>query len=244
MSNIFADRTYWIVGASEGLGAALADKLSNEGANVVLSARSADKLKAVASKIGVARTIALDVTDATSVQDAIQQAEDIDGVIYCVGQYHPMKTQDWDLDKSLQVIDANYLGAVRLFAGVAPEFLRRGHGHIVVIGSLAGFHGLPSAIGYSSSKGAVMQLCENMYMDAHGTDVKVQQINPGYIETRLSVKNDFSMPQIMTAQLAADRVLKAMTGSRFRTSFPAPFAWLFTVGRLLPSRLYRWVFSR
>ena len=87
MSSMFAGRTYWIVGASEGLGAALADKLSNEGADVVLSARSADKLNAVALIIGAARTIAMDVTDTSSVQDAIHQSGDVDGVIYCVGQY-------------------------------------------------------------------------------------------------------------------------------------------------------------
>ena len=241
---MLSGRTYWVIGASEGLGAALALQLSQNGADLVLSARSIEKLKDVASAVGNARTIQMDVTDSVSVQEAIEQAGDIEGVIYCVGQYHPMKTHDWDLDKSLRVIDANYLGAVRVFAGIAPNFMRRGHGHIVVIGSLAGFHGLPGAIGYSSSKGAVMQLCENMFMDAKGTDVKVQQINPGYIETRLSVKNDFAMPQIMTTDEAASRILKAMKRNRFRSSFPAPFSWLFTVGRLLPPQLYRWVFSR
>jgi NADP-dependent 3-hydroxy acid dehydrogenase YdfG len=161
-------KTYWVVGASEGLGAELARQLDGLGATLVISARSAQKLGALAKELSDATPIAMDVTDNASVTNAIETAGDVDGVIYCVGQYTPMKTKDWDLETSLGVIDANYLGAVRLFAGVAPALFKRRTGHIVVIGSLAGFHGLPGAIGYSSSKGALMQLCENMFMDAYG----------------------------------------------------------------------------
>ena len=147
-------KTYWVVGASEGLGAELARQLDGLGATLVISARSAEKLGALAKELSDATPIAMDVTDNASVTNAIETAGDVDGVVYCVGQYTPMKTKDWDIDASLRVIDANYLGAVRLFAGVAPALFKRGTGHIVVIGSLAGFHGLPGAIGYSSSKGA------------------------------------------------------------------------------------------
>ena len=243
MTNAFAGKSYWLVGASHGLGAELARQLHHAGANLILSARNADKLGDLADELQGARAVPLDVTDDASVGTAITKVGAVHGVIYCVGQYEPMSAKDWDIDNSLQIIDANFLGAVRVLGAVVPDMLRRGNGHVVVIGSLAGFHGLPGAIGYSASKGAVMQLCENIFMDAHGTNVKVQQINPGYIQTRLAEKNDFKMPSIMTPERAAERVARAMAGNRFRTVFPKPFAWLFTIGRLLPSRIFRAIFA-
>jgi short-subunit dehydrogenase len=66
----------------------------------------------------------------------------------------------------------------------------------------------------------------------------VQLVNPGFIETRLTAKNHFGMPQIQTPEAAAARTLRAIEGGRFRTSFPAPFAWIFTLGRFLPRGLF------
>ena len=242
MTQPFKGKTYWIVGASTGLGASLARQLRQEGAKLILSARNEEQLKILADQLGNSKVEPLDVTQGNSVTQAMDNIDYVDGVIYCVGQYQPMRTQDWDLEASLAIIDANYLGAVRRFSHVARECFERGYGHIVVIGSLAGFHGLPGAIGYSSSKGALMQLCENMFMDAHDTNVKVQQVNPGFIRSRLTEKNDFVMPSLLEPEDAAERIVRAMKGNRFRTSFPTPFQWLFTIGRLLPSRIYRRLF--
>jgi short-subunit dehydrogenase len=242
MSGAFAGKSYWLVGASQGLGAEIARQLHQARAHLILSARNKDKLDELSSELQGSAAVPVDVSDEGSVKKAVQQIGAIDGVIYCVGQYEPMSTAEWDIPKSLQIIDANFLGAVRVLGSVVPEMLDRGTGHVVVVGSLAGFHGLPGAIGYSASKGAVMQLSENIFMDTRGTNVKVQQINPGYIQTRLAEKNDFRMPSIMSPQAAAARVVRAMEGSRFRTVFPRPFAWLFTIGRLLPARLFRAIF--
>jgi len=111
-------------------------------------------------------------------------------------------------------------------------------GRVVVIGSLAGFRGLPGAIGYGASKAAAMHLAENLRIDLKDTGVLVQRINPGFIKTRLTDKNDFDMMQIMEPEEAASRALKAIRSGRFSTSFPAPFAWVFTVGQYLPLSLF------
>lgn len=96
-----------------------------------------------------------------------------------------------------------------------------------MIGSLAGYHGLPAAIGYGASKAALISLAETMRHDLAGTGVTVRIVNPGFIKTRLTKKNGFKMPMLMSPEDAADRVVNAMARRRFRTDFPAPFSGSF-----------------
>jgi short-subunit dehydrogenase len=240
---MFTGKTYWLIGASEGLGRALAGLLAAEGAHMILSARNADRLEALAATLPHARALPVDVTDSASVQAAVADLGQIDGVIYCAGAYEPMTAQEWNVEEALKVSEVNFTGALRSLGHVVPQMAERGSGHIVLIGSLAGFRGLPGAIGYSASKGALMQLAENLFMDLRGTGVKVQQINPGFIKTRLTEKNSFDMPFILSPEDAAARTLKAMKSRRFATSFPWPMAAFFRLGSVLPIRLFRRMLS-
>lgn len=236
---MFTGKTYWLIGASEGLGRALAGLMAAKGAHMILSARNAERLETLAATLPHARALPMDVTDNASVQAAVAGLGEIDGVIYCAGAYEPMTAQGWDVNQALKVSEVNFTGALRSLGHVVPGMAARGTGHIVLIGSLAGFRGLPGAIGYSASKGALMQLAENLYMDLRGSGVRVQQINPGFIKTRLTEKNSFDMPFILSAEDAAARILKAMTSRRFATSFPWPMAAFFRLGSVLPIRLFR-----
>ena len=237
---MFANKTYWIVGASEGLGRSLAQEMNQLGARLILSARNPDRLAELAGSFTQARALAMDVSDPNSVAQAAANLGRIDGVIYCAGAYEPMSANQWNTDAIQSMTEVNYFGATRVLAHVVPDFIQRNQGHIALIGSLAGFRGLPGAIGYSASKAALMHLAENLYADLRDTQVIVQQINPGFIKTRLTDKNEFNMPQLMTPEQCASRVVKILQSRRFSTSFPHPFAWLFTVGRFLPrSAFYR-----
>jgi short-subunit dehydrogenase len=234
----FKGQTWWIVGASEGLGRAMAEALDEAGARLILSARNATRLDVLAARLSDAKSLPLDVTDAASVADATQGLGSIDGIIYCAGAYDPLTAQEWRPAAGETMCEGNFMGARRVLGRIVPEFSKRDRGHIVLIGSLAGFTGLPGAIGYGASKAALMHLAENLQADLRGTGVQVQVINPGFIRTRLTDKNQFKMPQILEPQDAAQRCLSAMRGGRFSTSFPAPFSWVFTIGRLLPRRLF------
>ncbi len=231
-------KTYWLVGASEGFGQAIAEALRAEGARLVLSARSGDKLRKMAAELGQSRALPVDVTDMESVRAAVAEAGDVDGIIWCVGYYDPMTAQDWDADAAVKMVDTNLSGAMRLFGMTVPAMARRGAGHVVIIGSVAGYRGLPGAIGYAAAKGALQHLAEDMYIDLKGTGVCVQLANPGFIRTRLSGKNDFNMPQLMEPEDAAGHVVKLMKSGRFRRDFPHPFAWVFSLGRFLPMRWF------
>lgn len=240
---MFTGKTWWIIGASEGLGRALAQALDAEGASLTLSARNAERLQSLAAPLKDARALPMDVTDSASVANAVAIVGDIDGILYCAGFYEPMNAAQWDANAALAMCEVNFMGAVHVMGHLAPTFAKRGAGHIALIGSLAGYRGLPDSVGYSASKAGLMNLGESLYADLHRKGVKVQVISPGFIKTRLTKKNDFNMPQIMSPETAAGHVMHAMRGGKLSSAFPRPFAWLFTWGRLLPARLFYRIFG-
>jgi short-subunit dehydrogenase len=232
-----AGKTYWLIGASEGLGRALAKLLAAEGAIMVLSARNADRLQTLCAELPNARALPLDVTDANAVRHAAADIGPLDGIIYNAGAYDPMRAGAWDTDAALVMCDVNFLGAMRVLGDIVPRFVQSGRGDITLIGSLAGYRGLPAAIGYGASKAALISLAETMRLDLKNTGVVVRIVNPGFIKTRLTQKNTFSMPMLMEPDAAARRVLKAMHKRRFRTDFPAPFSWAIRAFGALPDIL-------
>lgn len=231
----WAGKRYWLVGASEGLGLALARRISGAGAEVILSARSADRLAdAVAGMPGRASAIPCDVADSASVRAAAERAGEIDGVVFLAGLYWPMRAQDWDTEKAEAMCDVNLTGCARVIGAVLPGMVARDRGHVVITGSLSGFRGLPGAIGYAASKAGTMALAESLYADLRGTGVTVQVANPGFIRTRLTAKNDFAMPFLMEPEAAAQEMFELMCSDHFKKSFPWLFSLVFRGGQVLP----------
>lgn len=237
-------KRYWLVGASEGLGREVAFCLSRAGAEVIVSARSEDRLKELVRELpGKASFITLDVTNRDAVEDAAKGLGPIDGVVYLAGVYWPMKAQDWDNEKADMMGEVNFLGASRVVGSVIRDMVVKGAGHIVLVGSLSGFRGLPGAIGYSSSKAGMMSLAESMQADLRNTPIEVQLINPGFIRTRLTDKNDFHMPFIMSPEAAAREVFEHMNTDRFKKSFPLLFSWVFRLSQFMPDWMYYRLFG-
>ena len=238
-------KRYWMVGASEGLGEALARKMSAQGAALVLSARHADRLQEVAEALpGEARVVTVDVSDDASVARAADEVGEIDGLIYLAAVYWPMAATDWDLDHGIAMADINFTGAFRVLGRVVPEMVQRDCGHVVMIGSLSGFRGLPGAVGYAPSKAGIMTLAQSMRVDLWKTGVRVQLANPGFIKTRLTDKNEFRMPFLMSPEDAAGEVMKLMQDEKaFDRHFPWLFSLVFRLSRFLPNWAYYRLFA-
>lgn len=237
-------KRYWIVGASAGLGSAVAHQLSRVGAKLVLSARDGDALQELADELpGVAEVVTLDITDDASCADAVKTVGDVDGIVFCAGVYWPFGAQDWDAEKAVMMGQVNYIGAMRFLGHVVPRMVERDHGHIVLVGSLTGYRGLPGSFAYTSSKAAVMSLAECLHSDLRKTGVQVQLLSPGFVRTRLTEKNDFKMPQIMEPDEAARIMFEHMNSDNFSRAFPNPFSWVFKIGQFLPDGLYYRIFS-
>lgn len=238
-------KRYWLVGASEGLGAALAEKLSAAGATVILSARNEDRLAEVADALpGKSEVLPMDISDDTSVAQAAAKLGDLDGVVLLAGVYWPMPATQWNAEDATAMADVNFTGTIRVLGQVVPKMVERDAGHIVITGSLSGFRGLPGAIGYGASKAAVMSLAESMRADLWRTGVQVQLANPGFIKTRLTDKNNFKMPFLMTAEEAAQEMFELMNDpGAFERHFPKVFSWVFRLSRFFPNFLYYRLFA-
>ena len=232
-------KRYWLIGASDGLGKALAHKISRRGAEVIVSARSEDKLMALVDELpGRASYQVLDVQDEDSTRSAVSTVGHVDGLVYLAGVYWPFGAAEWEVDHATKMIDVNLTGLVRVLGAVVPSMVKRDAGHIVITSSLTGFRGLPNSIGYTASKAGTMSLAECMYADLRNTGVKVQVINPGFIKTQLTDKNDFKMPGLMQPEDAAQQVIEHMDTDRFKKSFPYWFSLVFRLAQFLPDAIY------
>ncbi len=239
----FKSKRYWLVGASEGLGRALALKLSQAGAEVILSARSTERLDALAAELpGPAQVVAMDIADRDSVAAAWGQLGRIDGMVFLAGVYWPQSAKAWNGPEVEAMFDINLTGAARVLAHVVPDFVARDAGHIVLTGSLSGFRGLPGAIGYAASKAGLYSLAESLDGDLKDTSVDVQLVNPGFIRTRLTDKNDFTMPFIMDPEPAAQIFFDHMQRGGFARHFPTLFSLVFRLSAFMPHALYRRLF--
>ncbi len=234
-------RRVWLVGASTGIGRALADKLHSLGATVIVSARKAAELNAFVAEHPGSLALPLDVTDATAVQAAAAsalQGGPLDLVCYCAGHYQAMRATAIDLDDLLRHQRINTEGALHLLHAVTPALLARGQGHLSLVSSVAGFRGLPQSLAYGPTKAALINLAEALYLDLHPNGLGVSVINPGFVATPLTAQNTFAMPALITPAQAADAIVAGWAQGAFDIHFPKRFTRVMKLLRLLPYRLY------
>lgn len=233
----FAGSRIWIIGASAGIGAALARALAGQGAHLILSARDGDALDALAADCGGAQARPLDLarpeTLATVVARLAQEAP-LDAVICTAAVYEPSRVADIDPVQAEAMVRVNILGTLEV-ARLCPPLLRDG-GQLVLFGSVAGYVGLPGGQPYSATKAAVNNIAETLAVEL-APRVDVRLICPGFVETRLTARNSFAMPAIITPEQAAEAVLCGMQGRRFEIHFPRRFTWVMKLVRALPYAL-------
>jgi NAD(P)-dependent dehydrogenase (short-subunit alcohol dehydrogenase family) len=223
----------WIVGASTGIGEATAAALHARGARVIVSARQ--------EAVPGAQAVPLDATDRQAVQAAAQQVVamgPLDCVLYCAGFYSPVRSDTMDMDLVLRHMEVNYNGALYVLDAVLPQLLAQGTGHISLVGSVAGYRGLPNSLGYGSSKAALIQLAETLHLELGERGIGVSVVNPGFVKTPLTAQNRFKMPALLTPQQAARAMLRGWASGAFEIHFPKRFTLGLKLLRLLPYRFY------
>jgi NADP-dependent 3-hydroxy acid dehydrogenase YdfG len=246
----FSGKRVWIIGASSGIGEACAKALIQKGAKVALSSRRVERLQEIAKFAPAEQTLILpvDVTQDdqinTAHQKMIQAWGGIDLLLFVSGVYVPLRADNFDIKTAEQTINANLLGPMRAVAAVLPRMLQERAGHIAIVGSVAGYSGLPKALAYGPSKAAIINFCETLYYDLLPQGISVHMISPGFVATEATAQNDFEMPALITAQEAASEILSGIQKGEFDIHFPKRFSGFLKFLRILPYPLYCWIIRR
>ena len=236
----WAGQRVWLIGASSGIGAALAQQALARGATVILSARRQAQLEIVAQQHPKSMILPFDVLDANAWQrsyaEIIAQKGGVDLVIFCAADYRPERT--WEVDPSIaaQTLQINLGSVYTGLATILPDLIARGTGGIGLIASVAGYMGLPNASVYGPSKAAMINLAEILYGDLHPKGLNVYLINPGFVKTHLTAKNDFTMPALQTPEQAATAIWHGISKGKFEIHFPRRFTQMLKLLQLLPYR--------
>jgi len=236
-----------IVGASTGLGAALARKLSSVGYDLALFSRDLPRLEqlAVELRTGSDRKVfvhAHDVHDVETVpgllQEALRQLGRLDLFIYNAGIMYQQDADRFQAEEELETLQVNLLGAVAWTTPVAERFVRAGQGHLVGIGSIAGERGRRAVPGYSASKAGLHTYLEAMRnrLSRHG--VTVTTLKPGQIQTAMLEKAEAIRGPISTER-AAHLAWEAIRRKRQVAFIPARWGLVSFVIRHIPSFLFR-----
>lgn len=242
----WAGKSVWIVGASSGIGAALATALLDAGAKVAVSARRTDRLNELVRGhpfADNALVIPLDVTDHEAWPGAVERVfasfGELDLVVLGAARYDPQHAWNLNMDEVRASFGLNVLSMYEAVRHLSPRLLSQRSGAIAVIGSISGYTGLPRAIVYGATKAALQNFTETLFFELAPKGLGVYLISPGFVQTPMTAKNDFEMPGLMTPDEAARAILHGMERGQFEIRFPRGFA----NGLRWVSRLpYRWRF--
>jgi short-subunit dehydrogenase len=215
---------------------------------VALLARRLDRLEQVRAGLpGKAVAIECDVTDSASVDRAVRHGENALGGPFDLAVANAgvgSMGGKFDLASAENTIRVNVLGAMYLFAGVIPSMIERRSGQFAGIASLAGLRGLPGAASYSASKAALQAFLEASRVDLAPFGVKITIVNPGFIATPMTEKNQFRMPFLMTVDKAARIIAEGIERGARVVEFPKPMSLLVRFARLLPDAVWDRVVKR
>lgn len=242
----------WITGASSGIGAELAKQYASLGHRVFASARNAATLTAMeqdsSNLSGSIGALPLDVTDNESVVQAFNSMVDAghapDLVILNAGYYEPVEFTELTLEHFEKTYDVNLRGVVRCLLPALMHFTKNQTGHIAIVSSVSGFRGLPKAAAYGSSKAALINMAESLKPECDRASIKLSLVNPGFVKSKLTDRNDFEMPFIMETPAAAKRIINGLDKSGFEITFPRRFTYWLKLMRIIPYRLYFFLTSK
>ena len=235
-------RIAWVTGASSGIGRAVALRLADEGWTVAVSARSQEKLAQLETeRPGAIIAYPLDVTDheaALSVASRIEASHGPVGLaVFSAGRYRRESVRRFNSQDLAKLVTLNVIGTAHCLEAVMPAMLGRGSGRIAVIASVAGYVGLPGGAFNGATKSALITLCEGLYPELRRSGVHLSVINPGFVDTPLTERNDFPMPFMIDTEEATNAILRGLSTNRFEIIFPWKMALAIRLLRALPRSL-------
>ena len=238
-------KVLWLTGASSGIGEAFARRVAKEQCRLVITARRAETLNALASDLSRDCEVLAIPGDVTDLQQMIsiaeqiaQQLSPVDVLVANAGTHIPTDVRRFDANEYDKLMQINFLGVLYCIEAVLPEMIERQSGHIVGVSSVAGYRGLPKAAAYGASKAALSHFLESLRFDLVEHNVDVSVVSPGFVKTPLTDKNEFEMPFLMEAEDAAESMVKGISAREMEVHFPKKFTYLLKLMRVIPYGLY------
>lgn len=200
-----------VTGASSGIGAGIARELASEGASVVLTARSMEKLKELENEIyqqgkGKALAVKTDMANRDSVEEMVKQANgafgNVDIFVNNAGQMLTGTIRSGEVEEWEQMVDVNIKGVLYGVHSVLPSMLERSTGHIINIASVSGYEVTKTSTVYSATKFAVRAISMGLEKELARTGVRVTNISPGMVATRLSNSTEMDRKKLETEDIA------------------------------------------
>lgn len=258
MSNYFKGKVVWITGASSGIGRYLSIELARRGAACAITARRLEVLEqVVAESVTIqrgcevpGRLIAFpgdvqNLAELRQIENGIRSSlGKIDILIANAGTYLPSNPLQFNASEYMAQMQLNYGGLLNCLEVVLPDMLERKAGQIVGMASLTGYRGLPRAAAYGASKAAIINFLESarFYLKRAGLSVTI--INPGFVRTPLTDKNDFQMPFLTEPEHAARIICNGIARRKREVAFPFIFALFAKFMRIIPAPLYEFIWVR
>jgi short-subunit dehydrogenase len=245
-----SEKVIWITGASSGLGRSLALKLAAEGNSVFASARDQGALQQLAKLDSNIVALPCDITDQASLEAAFDKIAKIssylDQVILNAGncEYLDFPYPDWPAVR--RVMEVNFFGTVNCVQQALP-LLRRSKNdrpHIVAVASQVTAAPFPRAEAYGASKAALQYFFDSLRLDLAAESIDVTIVNPGFVDTPLTQKNDFPMPFLMDVEQAATRIIRNIEARPRHYSFPLRLSLSLAFSKLMPGRWQKMVAPR
>ncbi len=242
----------WLTGASSGIGEALAYELAHRGAKVAVTARRAEVLDNLVARVraqgGSIASFPGDVLDLEQMQQIVRDIEalwgPIDLAIPNAGTHIFTVPEEFNSREYLSLMEVNFGGMLHCIEAVLPGMLLRGKGAIAPMASLAGYRGLPRAAAYGASKAAMIHFSESIRFHLRPKGIVISIVNPGFVKTPLTDKNDFRMPFLVSAEKAAKIICDGIEKGKREIAFPFPFNWVLKIARMLPDPIYEAVVNR
>jgi NAD(P)-dependent dehydrogenase (short-subunit alcohol dehydrogenase family) len=241
----------WVTGASFGIGRALALHLARDGFDVAVTARDHEKLVQLQHEApGPGKIIVLDgdVTDPRDMERVLAAIEYDHGAmalaVLNAGVSIPVHGEDMHREDFEKTFAVNLHGTVNCLLPAVRHMQARGHGQIAIVSSVSGYGGLPTSAAYGATKAALINMAESLKFDLDKTGIRLQIINPGFVDTASAARNTFSMPALISPEEAAESIAKGLKSSGFEITFPKRFTYMVKLLKLLPYGLYFWLLNR
>jgi len=235
-------RTAWIVGGSTGIGKDLALRLARAGVKVAVSARSAGPLAETAALHPNLSAEAADAASPESMQAAHARIVASIGapelVVLNAAIWDPMSANDYSAARAIKSMQVNYGGVCNALEIILPDMKQRRSGHVAIVASVAGYRGLTKALAYAPTKAALINLSEALNFELDPWNIAVSVINPGFVDTPMTARNDFPMPFIVTSEFAAEKIVDGLKRRKFEIAFPWQLVTILKIARIMPYRLF------